>query len=304
MKITIDEVWNRLSGFSNGLTQEYLESVPHDRLFTVICKFYDGHIDVRGDEYIDEDDGTVFRCPDDTCFFLLIKELNDQIFNGGFNQYLFNCGKHAHLAHLALKIVCGEKHAEILDAVVQSFRSRAHLHDEVRAADDAKELLKRFSDTYDSLDFSEYDTAWYSLRDEREKLITNYARENLSRFTYINPNTEGNAPSALDVYFDDDEVLSMIYSSKPKWNSADQDGSRTRKIQYYLKNMNKYITAKNYIAADCVMHEGIFPHIRLWEMDDTDVFSKCLHRYVLVLTELHRPKQASALRSLLEEAEK
>lgn len=304
MKITIDEVWSRLSGSCNGLTKEYLETVPDNRLFSEICKFYEGNIDIRGEEYIDDDDGAVFRCPDRRCFLLLIKELDDQIRNGGFNQYLFNRGKNAHLAHLALKQVCGDKHADILDAVVRSFKLRVQIHDEVREADTAQDLLQRFSDSYEYIDFSEYDRSWYSLRDEREKLFACYVREHLSSFTHENPNTEGNGPSALDVYFDDSEVFRLIWSGKPKWNDEDVDGSRVKRIQHYLKHMNKYIAAKNYVAADCLMHDGIISYVTSWKMADSDVFSKCLHRYVVVLNALNRPKQAAALKSLLEEAGK
>ena len=72
MQITIDEFWSCLNGASNGLTQEYLESVPDDRLFREICKFYRGHIDIRGEEYLDEDDGKLIRIPDRRCYLLLI----------------------------------------------------------------------------------------------------------------------------------------------------------------------------------------------------------------------------------------
>ena len=303
MQITIDEFWSCLNGASNGLTQEYLESVPDDRLFREICKFYRGHIDIRGEEYLDEDDGKLIRIPDRRCYLLLIDELDGQVSNGGFNQYLFNYGEHAHLAYFALQQVCGEKHAEILKEVIQSFKLRVQIHDEVRAANTAQDLLQRFSDSYEYIDFWDYDKKWYSLDEEREKLIVGYVREHLSWFIHENPNTEGNAPSPLDVYFDDSQVIKMIETSKgkPKWNSEDEDGSRIKQVQYYLKHMNKLIASKDYIAADWVMHEEIISHVSLWQMTDTEVFFKSLDSYVTVLNELYRPKQALALKTLLQE---
>lgn len=296
MKLTVEEVLNCLKGLRKGLSRQYIDSVPDSELFSEVADYY-GH---QFEELEAKELGGEKNQPQSPIFgLLLISELQCQVFNGGFNQFMFNRGEYASATLVALQQLCGQKHAEPLKSILRTFALKQEIHKDAQKAGTVSQLLQNFSDTYDFIDFDDEDHQWYELEEERDQVIADYIRSHITEFIDVGQAEPVDLPSPLDTYFDDLLVFRLEQKAwkSTKWNDSDIAGSRKRKIISLVKAFKKLVKEENYVAASCLM-QRIIRQVSLWDMDVAEILD-ALRQYIPVLIKLSRPRQAAALDDIL-----
>lgn len=234
---------------------------------------------------------------------VLIKNLESQVFNGGFDQFLFNYSQIAVDTLIACNEVLGTELAAPLLMAMNV--EDVDLRNAIWRSQTPKELLARYAESYgadeEGTGLSRVDTLWYEQKEARAQKTVQYIRANISVLAEPRDESGDSIASPLDVYYDDTKVFELNHNCRQltEWNNEDVDGSRLRLIKCHAKNADALLDEGDLVGAERVVGDAIW-RVFNWEMEEDAILRDLLTKYVQVLEQLHRPKQASTLKKLLE----
>ncbi len=227
----------------------------------------------------------------------LIMIVDGEVGNGGFNQYFFNTeGAYADATVAALQKFCSPKHAEPLEAALRFIGEKSGEEGREKPRT-IQEMLDALGDSFDDLDFGDFDAEWKRLEKARKMQMARFMRANSQAF--IDSKDQSSVSDLLNepkTYTDSTKVVKEIEALE----GNDDPTTRIRKI---VAISQKYRQAGALIEAETALRQTLVLVRWMSQGFKNPVFFEILKEYQTLLDLMDRKVQSEAVQAHIQQHE-
>lgn len=272
------------------MSEGYFTSVPDENVVRSVWT----HLFERKPEEQSEMDFLAALTPEGK-WLHLIMIVDGEVGNGGFNQYFFNTeGAYADATVIALHKFCGPKHAEPLEAALRFIaeKSGEEGRDKPRTI---QEMLDALGDSFDDLDFGDFDAEWKRLEKARQMQMARFMRANSTAF--IDSKEQSDISDSLNepkTYTDSAKVVKEIEAIA----GNDDPTTRIRKI---MAISQKYRDAGALVEAETALRQTLVLVRWMSQGFKNPIFFEILKEYQSLLDLMDRKVQSEAVQAHIQQ---